>query len=317
MNFFLYEDIDALELNSGINNSRPTRNHFRYELNTFLINLNNGRIRAHNNAYEDITLALFQTIYNFIHASVHILFDPITQEQVFANENMVQLGSLNRYRTISEIKLDQTPLFCNCDRQYVHSDNEHRAIFYIAKYIYNEITIPLAIQWEPNPNAIEMMFGRDAWTINNEMFIINLFRNDAYVITNLHNSVPDCKLILYDQFFKFRHPSPFTENVSFIRMLTISPSSLERIQEIEDKLALLAIREKAIAEREEQFDEDCATYEEEATKWKARLESKFNKQDFELNEMKKMFVWTNERYHMLMNDRNRLNMMTNKSTQTD
>lgn len=306
MNFFLYEDIDALELNTGISNSRPTRNQFRYDLNTFLNHLNDGRIRANNNAYDDMTLALFQTIYNFVHASIHSVFDPITQERVLANENAVQATSIGRYRVISEIRLEQTPLFCEYDRQYVHHDNEHRAIFYIAKYIYNEITIPLEIRWEPNPNIIETWFGRDVLTINNEMFIINLFRNDAYVITNLHHSIPNCKYILYDQFFKFSHPSPFIDNVSFFRMLTISPSSLERIQEIEDKLTLLAIREKAITEREIQFDEDCARYEEEATKWKAIQESKYSKQEYELNEMKKMFVWTNERYHMLMNDRNRL-----------
>lgn len=392
--WFCMPEISLLNANYGIQSNRPTRNEFRRSLSLFLTRINNGDVKISSTALLNFRLALFETIFNFTHSSIHKIVPdqlPFMPRSLPSSHPLLRRIEETKIRasTISTINLQNYDYVCCENNNRIHNDNEHKLIFELTKIIFRNISVSLTGDPRLPTKMVEELveiYGEDMITVKSETSLSNklsptsskisgngtnmmfnnqrnslnqtansnpitsiyaynsynsydshnsygshnssnvrygstvedihisspyfaqpLFKNDANVILEFHQDTMKC-MELYTSFFIFRNDNPFISN-SRIRDLFMSSGTeramiLQLTDEYERKIKELNEREKLITERENQFDEDCEKYELELTTWKSQQESKYDRQDFELREMKKLFIRTNESYYMLLNDKN-------------
>ena len=226
-----------------------TRDDARNAVASLLTDLNTLPI-SFNFDTDDFDIYLFKAIHRVIHLFVHKLSERTISPFVFISE-------------------------CG-----IFNDNTHTLILYITNVVYRSLMREITRQY---PFVI---YDNDVYCCNEIVeyigshivdnvtdmrinFLEPLFAYDFNILIN-HNSTTYWKEVMYDDFFtvvSFDIPvaeSFFDTVITYYEKNDIYHNQRNMLKEWEQQIKE---REQQIEEKENNFDNDCAAYEMEATKW--------------------------------------------------
>ena len=211
--------------------------------------------------FENFDIVLFNTIYTHVHSFVHMLNREVSI--IFPEE--VIIVPLHHHAE------------CN-----MKTDMTHSLILYIANIIYRSLMKCMMqkhmyVIYDADVYCCEELVNKygaevvDAVTNNELNFNMPVFNMDHRVMLQQYQIHDDNRVRYYDSYFEINEfPDQYNISSYFGRIIEYYDTN----DVYKPQRLMLDAREKAITDREIAFDNDCEAYEIEATKWKARMESK-------------------------------------------